>query len=339
MAFDFTIPEKLSADLILSRVSEETLMQFYLGIDIKSKKLFRSPLRADKHSTCSLYRNSKNKLIFKDFATGQHLDVFNVVATKYSVNYYEALKIIANDFGIKHDSSIKKNKGKIDYNIPKIEDKEMARIQVEIQEFTELELKWWSKYGITRETLKKFNVFSCKHVFLNGDLYAQSQQHCPIFGYYGGKIQEHGEKIELWRIYFPKNKSYRFLTNWPSKKVQGFSQLPSKGKVCVITKSMKDTMVFDSLGIPSCSPNSETQFLSDQMLDNLKKRFKKLIVLFDNDQTGIIFMNKLKKKYPELLYTWIPRKYEAKDISDFYAKYKRKKTIQLINDFIKYIKK
>ena len=49
-------------------------------------------------------------------------------------------------------------------------------------------------------------------------------------------------------------------------------------------------------------------------------------------------MNRLKKKYPELLYTWIPRKLEAKDISDYYAKYGKKKTQQLIKQFLLSIK-
>ena len=335
MAFEYTIPEKLSSDLILSKVSEESIMQFYLGINIRSKKLFCSPLRADRHPTCSLFRNSKGRLIYKDFGDGSYLDCWNFVMKKYGVNYYQALKIIANDFNIQHDSSIKKNKGKIVYNIPRIEDKDIAKIQIEAQDFTELELKWWNKYGITEKTLKKFNVFSCKHIFLNGNLYAQSQQHNPIFGYYGGKYQG----LELWRCYFPKSKSTRFLTNWPSKKIQGYSQLPKSGKVLVITKSMKDTMLFDELGIPSCSPNSETQFISDSVLEDLKKRFKKIIVVFDSDYTGITFMNKLKKKHPEFIYTWVPRKYGAKDISDFYKANGKKKTIKLINEFISYIKK
>ena len=63
-----------------------------------------------------------------------------------------------------------------------------------------------------------------------------------------------------------------------------------------------------------------------------------IIVFFDNDQTGISFMNSIKRKHPELIYTWIPRKYRAKDISDFYKKYQREETIKLIKNFILYLK-
>lgn len=332
---DFRYKQNITEELILSQVSEETIMGFYLQIPIK-KGLFRSPLREDKQPTCSFYRNKKGRLIFKDFATGQYLDVFNVVMSLCGCDYHKALKIIANDFGIVKDDSLIKNKGKIDRNPIKIEDKEMSKIQIEVQDFTDLELKWWAKYGITKEILNKFNVYSCKHLFLNDNLFAKSAQHCPIFGYYGGTYQG----LELWRCYFPKRKSFRFITNWPTKKIQGLDQLPKNGKLLVITKSMKDVLCLYSLGITACAPNSETQFISDSVLEDLKTRFNHIVILYDNDETGIKFMNSIKKKHPELLYTWIPRDSGAKDISDFYKLYKRKKTIELIKEFIiKYLKK
>lgn len=330
---DFQFQPKLTKELILSRFSEEQIMEFYLHIPIK-KGLFRSPLRRDKEPTCSFYRSGKGDLIFKDFATGQHLNVFGVVQSLFNCDYFEALKIIANDFGIVRDKSITRNPGKINSNPIQIKDKEMSKIQIEVQDFSELELKWWGKYGIDLNILKKFDVYSCKHLFLNGQLFAKSQQHCPIFGYYGKKYQG----LELWRCYFPKRTSFRFITNWPSKKIQGYDQLPKQGKLLVITKSMKDVMCLYSCGITACAPNSETQFVSDSVLEDLKKRFKHIVVLFDNDETGISFMNRLKKKHPDLVYTWIPRHYNAKDISDYYKEYGRKETLNLIKEFVLWLK-
>lgn len=330
---DFQFQPKLTKELILSRFSEEQIMEYYLHIPIK-KGLFRSPLRKDKEPTCSFYRSGRGDLIFKDFATGQHLNAFGVVQSLFNCDYFEALKIIANDFGIIRNKSIVKNPGKINSNPVQIKDKEMSKIQIEVQDFSELELKWWGKYGIDLNILKKFDVYSCKHIFLNGQLFAKSQQHCPIFGYYGKKYQG----LELWRCYFPKRTSFRFITNWPSKKIQGYDQLPKQGKLLVITKSMKDVMCLYSCGITACAPNSETQFVSDSVLEDLKKRFKHIVVLFDNDETGISFMNKIKKNHPELIYTWIPRHLNAKDISDYYKEYGRKETLNLIKEFVLWLK-
>ena len=330
---DFSFQPKITKELILSRFSEEQLMEYYLHLPVK-KGLFRSPLRRDKQPTCSFYRNKSGTLIFKDFATGQHLNVFDVVQSIFKCNYFESLRIIANDFGIVRDSALRKNPGKINLNPIKIKDKEISKIQIEVQEFTDSELKWWGKYGISKDILKRFDVYSCKHVFLNDQLFAKSQQHCPIFGYYGKKYQG----LELWRCYFPKRTSFRFITNWPSKKIQGYDQLPKKGKLLVITKSMKDSMCLYSCGITACAPNSENLFIPDKVLEDLKNRFENIVVLYDNDRPGLYNMAKIRKEHPELTYVFIPKKYGSKDISDFYKDHGRKETLNLIKTFILWLK-
>ena len=330
---DFSFKPKISKELILSRFSEEQLMEYYLHLPVK-RGLFRSPLRRDKQPTCSFYRNNSGTLIFKDFATGQHLNVFGVVQEIFKCDYHEALRIIANDMGIVRDKELRRNPGKINESPTKITDKEMSKIQVEVQDFTDLELKWWGKYGITLDILKKFNVYSCKHVFLNGNLLAKSQQHCPIFGYYGKKYQG----LELWRCYFPKRTSFRFITNWPSKKIQGYDQLPKEGKLLVITKSMKDCMTLYSCGISAIAPNSENLFVSDNMLSELKSRFKYIVVFYDNDRPGLHNMARIRREHPELVYISIPKQYGSKDISDFYKDHGRKETLNLIKKFVLWLK-
>ena len=330
---DFSFQPKITKELILSRFSEEQLMEYYLHIPVK-KGLFRSPLRRDKQPTCSFYRNKSGTLIFKDFATGQHLNIFDVVQSIFRCDYFESLRIIANDFGIVRDNTLHKNPGKINLNPIKIKDKEISKIQIEVQEFTDSELKWWGKYGISKDILKRFDVYSCKHVFLNDQLFAESQQHCPIFGYYGKKYQG----LELWRCYFPKRTSFRFITNWPSKKIQGYDQLPKKGKLLVITKSMKDSMCFYSCGITACAPNSENLFIPDKVLEDLKNRFENIVVLYDNDRPGLYNMAKIRKEHPELTYVFIPKRYGSKDISDFYKDHGRKETLNLIKTFILWLK-
>ena len=329
--FNFTIDPKITKEFLLSKNSEETYMSYYLGIPVK-KGLFRSPLRTDNHNTCSFFRGRSGNLYFKDFATGQCLTFEGVVMEKYHCTYPNALKIIAKDFGYIQSSEVKKQEIKIQ---PKFEGEKETFIQVEIKDFSESELKWWNSFGVTKQTLDKYKVYSIKTVFLNGNIYAQSTQHSPIYGYYFGKK----ENIEQWRIYMPKRKEFRFIGNVSTKTIQGYKQLPDNGKLLVITKSMKDTMLLSSLGIPAVAPNSETQFVSEKLLDEFRERFKNIVLLYDSDLTGVRFMNKIRKQYRDLIVCMIPRKYEAKDISDFYQKYGRSKTISLIKESINYIKR
>lgn len=330
--FDFTFEPKITKEFLLSKNSEETYMSHYLGVPIR-KGLFKSPLRRDNHNTCSFFRGSSGNLYFKDFATGQCLTFEGVVMAMYDCTYHEALKIIAKDFGYIQSDQTKKHKSEIKIQ-PKFESEKETFIQVEIKDFSESELKWWNSFGISEKTLNKYKIYSIKTVFLNGTVYAQSTQHSPIFGYYFGKK----ENIEQWRIYMPKRKEFRFIGNVSTKTVQGYKQLPETGKILVITKSMKDVCLLSTLGIPAIAPNSETQFVSDKMLDELRNRFKNIALLYDSDLTGVRFMNKIRKQHRDLIVCMIPRKYEAKDISDFYQKYGKSKTIELIKDCINYIK-
>lgn len=329
--FNYTFEPKITKEFLLSKNNEETYMTYYLGIPVK-KGLFKSPLRSDSHVTCSFFRGKSGNLYFKDFASGKCLTFEGVVMEKYNCNYHTALKIIAKDFGYTKDSSVKKVAVKIQ---PKFEEEKQTFIQIEAKDFSESELKWWGSFGITKDILYKFKVYSCNTVFLNGNIYAQSAQHSPIYGYYFGKK----ENIEQWRIYMPKRKEFRFIGNVPTKTIQGYKQLVKSGKLVVITKSMKDVMCLYSLGISAIAPNSETQFVSDKVLEELKQRFKYVVLLYDNDLTGVRFTNKIRKQHPELIVSMIPRSTGAKDISDYYHMYGRKGTQEFITNYIKKFKK
>ena len=57
-------------------------------------------MRTDNNPTCSFDRDKYGRLVFKDFNGSFYGDAFEVVKRLYNVPYYEALNIIANDFGI-----------------------------------------------------------------------------------------------------------------------------------------------------------------------------------------------------------------------------------------------
>ena len=53
---------KITKDYLLERASQETYLEYYLGIPVK-KGLYRSPLRKDDKPTCSFYRNKNGDII------------------------------------------------------------------------------------------------------------------------------------------------------------------------------------------------------------------------------------------------------------------------------------
>lgn len=331
---DFNIPKlpkKITKEFLLSRNSEETYMKTYLGVPVQSKLLV-SPLRNDHRPTASFYRNKQGELIFHDFGTGFHANFIKVVMEKYKCDYYTALTIIAEDFKYIEKKTPERESIPIKITSVKIEEKPDTIIQIQKKDFSESELKWWESFGITKETLKKYKVYSCESFFVNGYCSGFSSAKSYIFGYYGG-IKN---KSELWRLYFPQKRSYRFLSNWNKNMIQGAKQLPEKGDLLVITKSQKDVMCLYELGIPAIAPCSEVLFISDAQLEKLKTRFKNIVLFYDNDMTGISFMRKIIKNHPELQYFYIPRKFEAKDLTDFVRKYGLNKTRTYVQELKTY---
>ena len=331
---DFSIPSsipKITKDFLLSKNSEETYMSTYLGLTVKPG-LQISPLRKDNRPTCNFHRSPKTgELMFHDFGTGFHENFIGVVMEINHCTYSQALQIIAEDFGY-IEKTTQREPVKLKISNIKLEEKPETQIQIVPKDFSSSELRWWESFGITENTLKKFKVFSCDSVFLNGNYFGSSTPRSNIFGYYCGK--KNG--VEIWRIYMPQRKTYRFLSNTGKSFIQGSRQLPDTAYILVITKSQKDVMCLYEFGIPAIAPCSEVLFISDKQLKKLKERFKTIIVFYDNDLPGIKGMQKIKSQHPDLNFFWIPRKYGAKDTSDFVKKYGINKTRTYIEQLKEY---
>ena len=329
---DFTVfNTNITKDFILSKVNQETIMQYYTNKDVNSKKLFTSLFRNDNHVTCSFWKSKSGVLYIHDFATNEHINCFQVVMRLYNCGFYEALKIIATDFRL-IEGTLKVSPKEIVF-VPEIKETSNCIIQVQVKEFSKEELEWWNSYGISNKLLKKYHVFSLQHVFLNGELKFTSTYQCPIYGYYFGK-DKNGK--ELWKIYFPNNKEkgIRFLNNLPTKKLQGYKQLPKTGDLLVITKSMKDVISMRAFGISAVAPSSESTFCSKEQVEEFKERFKRIIVMYDQDRPGKHNMWKIRNEYPELEYFLIPKDYNSKDFSDLVKNYGIEKIKTLILEFL-----
>ena len=322
-----SLKPNITKDFILSKVNQESIMQHYTGLDVSSKKLALSPFRIDNHLTVSFYKSKSDILYLHDFATNEHINCFQAVMKKFGVNYYEALNIIAKDFNLIEGENNVKEQPLI---IESIKETESAKIQVQIKDYTDKELEWWKQFGISKRTLKKFHVYSLQHIFLNGELKFTSSEQCPIYGYYFGKDKN---GIEKWKIYFPLKENYRFLNNLSKKVLQGYHQLPKTGDLLVITKSMKDLMAMYEFGISAVSPNSETLFVDDKKLEEFKKRFKHILVIYDNDRPGLHNMWIIRKQYSELNYYFMPW-YLAKDFTDSIKMVGVENMKEYINEFM-----
>ena len=319
--------QKITKELLLSRTSEETYMEHYLGLPVK-KGLFINPMRNDKKPTASFFRNKKGDLIFHDFRGDFHGNFISVVMKLFECSYFKALKIIANDFNYAKFDNYDKNQAKIEYSgVEFNEVQSTSIIQIEEKEFSQKELDWWDSFGISKSTLDKYKVVSCSSVFLNGQYFTSSSIRHPIFGYYGGKK----DGIELWRIYMPTRSTFRFLSNWSSLIIQGSKQLPNTGNHCFLVKSLKDTMTLIENNFIACAPNAESVTITKSQFDRLSMKYNENIILFfDNDLAGVQGAHRYKKQF-NCRCIFIKRIY-AKDLSDLHKKLGSFKFLEIIDE-------
>ena len=94
-----SLKPKVTKDFILSKINQESIIHYYTGIEVNSKKLFLSPVRNDNKVTCGIYKSKSGILYIHDFATNEHLDCWNLVMRLYNCDYFQALNKIAQEQG------------------------------------------------------------------------------------------------------------------------------------------------------------------------------------------------------------------------------------------------
>ena len=280
----FELLPQIDKEFILDRVSQEEIFEKYLRINIVPGELFKSPLRDDNNPTCSIKKYSSGIVWFKDWSGHFSGDCFSLVQFMYNCTFHEACKIIASDFNL--IQNIQKNKKRRPKKlIAKTSRK--TKIRIIWEEYSYLDLSYWGLFDIPLSVLKYYNVAPVKFLWVDDKLVYSYSVKDPAYGYWFSN-----DEI---KVYFPYRDSYRFLGN--ASCLQGYRQLPTKGKLLVITKSLKDVMFFYVMGISAVAPQTENTILSQSQYDELSTRFDEIIVIYDFDLAGVKGANKMKKAY------------------------------------------
>lgn len=289
----------ITLDYILSKVTEYDIYARYIG-QFKVGFIYNSPFRKDKNPSFGIFQSKKTgKLLFKDHGNGECGDIIKFVELYTGLtNYNDVLNRIVSDMSITNNTKLK--------SIKKYESNETI-IGVVRQDWTDIDINYWLQFGITLDTLNKFNVSSIKYYLCNGIVKGIYKENNPMYAY---KVYDH---FKIYRPYADKYTKWR--NNLSETDIQGFQQLPSKGDLLIITKSLKDVMCLYEMGYYAISPSSESTFIPDKALNLLKKRFKRILLCFDRDKAGCKNMRKISLK-TGLNGFLIHKKFKAKDISD-----------------------
>ena len=291
--------EPLTIEYILSKVSEYDIYASYIG-QFKPGLIYNSPFRKDTNPSFGVFLSKRTgKLLFKDHGSGVCGDVIKFVREYTGIsNYNEVLQEIVKRLKITNKTVLKSTKP--------IESKETV-IGIVRQAFTKIDEQYWGSYHISMPTLEKYNVHSIKYYLCNGIVKGIYKDENPMYAY---KVYNN------FKIYRPLGDKFtKWRNNLTEFDVQGYAQLPKKGNLLIITKSLKDVMVLHEMGYNAVSPSSESTFIPDVVLNDLKKRFKNILLCFDRDIPGVQNMRKVSLK-TGLNGFLVHKSFKAKDISD-----------------------
>ena len=319
---------------IRSRVNDLDLFTYYCTPFKQINTMFCSELRQDKSPTCSI-QAYEGRLFYEDFSTGDSFDDIGYIQHKYGISFRKALAYINRDFSLGFVSSDMENVEMPTMQFFGVPDKtvdinefvkESATIKVQVRTWTEEDAKYWrDKYEFTSKQLEYFHVFPLRYFWINGKLYRCKNN---TYGYYLGSR----DGLEKWKIYQPlASKDIKWFSNISKADVQGYTQLPETGDVLYITSSLKDVITLRKLGLYAIAPSAESTVIPEDIISELKSRFKQLIIFYDNDEPGIKASNKHAKLYgaKEL---FIPPFLGVKDPSDFVEKYNYEELLKVVKD-------
>lgn len=322
----------ITLDEIKSKITDYDIFKRYCLNFEEIDRSFLSEFYNDTKTSCRIQVSATGSLYYKDYGVNHnnYFTAFNYVKYKYNCsNIHEVINILANDFGLK---KVRLNMDPKLLTANNLEDekpifvKKKTNINIIIQPYNSIDAEYWKSYGINLETLIKFNVFSCSHIFIEkaGNHYLiEYKKFNPLYAY---------KFNNFYKIYRPLGtKEEKWLTNVGSDILQGYNELPEKGELLIITKSMKDVLAYHELGYLAVALQAETNILDDITFYDLEMRFDKIIINFDNDQEGIKATKRISEQY-NLKYFFIKG---AKDLSDLIKLQGIELTKQYINKILK----
>lgn len=317
----------ISLEDILKKTTESSILYFYLGIT-EIPCIINSPLREDKRPSFGLYSRDGKRIFYTDLSTGDRGGLFDLLSKMWGMSYVEVLERINKDIPkFSNGSNMKSYSPCNTVAIGKYN--KLTDLQCKVREWERYDIEYWESYGITLKWLKYADVhpISYKIVIKDG---VRRVYRADKYAY--AYVERKDGKITL-KIYQPFNKDgYKWSNKHDLSVISLWTKIPEYGDIVCICSSMKDALcLWANTGIPSLAVQGEGYRMSNTAINELKRRYKRIFILFDNDEAGLVDGEKLAKSTGFINLT-LPKFEGGKDVSDLY------RFLQNKEDFIKIIK-
>lgn len=290
------------------------ITSYYLGIK-NIPCIICSPLRRDEKPSMGIYSPNGSDVNFIDFGTGERGNIFTLLRKMWNTSFADTLKRICGDF-TRFSTSASVRTSIPSCNITGTTDhSKSVDMQCKIREWRDYDIKYWESYGVPLKWLKYADVYPISHkiIIKNGNSY--------VFGadkYAYAYVEFKEGKVTL-KIYQPYNKSgFKWANKHDKSVISLWTKVPEYGDRICICSSLKDALcLWANTGIPALAIQGEGYSMSNTAISELKRRYKEIYILLDNDDAGVQDALKLSEStgFTNIV---LPKEYDAKDVSDLY---------------------
>ena len=306
--------------LDINSIDEFYLAERFLNIK-KIPCVINSPLRKDNHPSFAIYSKDGVHVKYKDFATGDSGNIFNLLQGIWNLNFKDMLNKISENT-IQGIVTTKTSSRKVSVARSKIECK--------IREWKKHDFEYWNQFGITEVWLKYAEIYPVSHVFVTKP---EGERYTFVADKYAYAYVEHKENNTAVKIYQPYNKKRcKWLSGFDGSVISLWTKIPEIGDKVVICSSVKDALcLWCNLGIPAIAVQGEGYAISETAKNELLRRYKEVYILFDNDEAGLKDGASLASRtgFNNLI---LPKINDAKDIAELYQKTDKQKFKEIISN-------
>lgn len=262
-----------------------------------------------------IYSPNGTDVNFIDFGTGERGSIFTLLRKMWNTSFADTLKRICADFTRFSTSA------SVRASIPSCrivgnpDHSRSVDMQCKVREWRDYDIRYWESYGVPLKWLKYADVYPISHKIItkNGNSY--------VFGAdkYAYAYVEFKEGKTTLKIYQPYNKSgFKWANKHDKSVISLWTKVPEYGDKICICSSLKDALcLWANTGIPALAIQGEGYSISNTAVSELKRRYKEIYILLDNDEAGVQDALKLSEStgFTNIV---LPEEYGAKDVSDLY---------------------
>lgn len=294
---------------ISERINELFIVEKELGIK-KLPCLINAPYRED-HKPSLALKMVNGHIYFKDFAINKNGNIIELLKLLWGFTYEEVINRL-----VDYTPSYCSKSSSIKINTTK-----NTIINIKCRNWETYDFEYWNSYGVSKEILKKCKVLPISYYWVNNSAFRADKLAYAFVLRKNGTI--------TYKIYQPYS-FYKWVNNYPRDSWNN-THLIRRGDKIIIASSLKDSMcIMSNLHITSICPQSEGYIIPDNIVTYLKARYKNVYLLYDNDEAGLNYGQKMSALtgFTNIV---LPQFEGGKDISDYY---KIHKNINFLKDLL-----